>query len=267
VWSSKDKTASHTVLAQGQHHAALSPSELPVTPQAAADQALAALGPTTTVTTSGSGNVAGRDAYELVLTPKRGAQGKATTLVRQVRIAVDAAEHVPLRVQIYSTRSANPAFEVSFSQVDFAKPDASTFSFNPPPGTSVTQSSQGAATPMGTATSKSAAAAKAAATGAKDSTKTVGTAWSTVVVGTVPAQLGTLGSPAAPGATGTKTPSSDRTSRQLQVLLRSLPRISGAWGSGRLLNGTLFSVLLTDDGRFAVGAVPPAQLIAALTAK
>jgi outer membrane lipoprotein-sorting protein len=279
VWSSKDKTASHTVLPQGQHRATLSPSELPATPQAAADQALAALDPTTAVTTSGSGKVNGRDAYELVLTPKRNAQGRATTLVAQVRIAVDAVEHVPLRVQIFSTRSANPAFEVSFSQVDFAKPDASTFSFNPPPGTTVTQSTPGAATPgaatPGAATPKGAAAEKAktqakageAATSAKASTKIVGSGWSTVVVGTVPAQLGALGTPAAPGSAGGKTPSSDRTTRQLEALLRNLPRTSGAWGSGRLLSGTLFSVLLTDDGRFAVGAVPPAQLTAALAAK
>lgn len=271
VWSSKDKTATHTVLPQGQeqHRATLSPSELPATPQAAADQALAALDPTTAVTTSGSGKVDGRDAYELVLTPKRDAQGKATTLVSQVRIAVDAVEHVPLRVQIFSTRTANPAFEVSFSQVDFAKPDASTFSFNPPPGTTVTQSTQSPA--MGKGKGKGTAAekakAKAAAASAKASTKVVGSGWSTVVVGTLPTQLSALGTPATPGAAGSKTPSSDRTSRQLEALLRNLPRTSGAWGSGRLLSGTLFSVLLTDDGRIAVGAVPAAQLTAALAAK
>ena len=270
VWSSKDKTASHTVLPQGQHRGTLSPSELPATPQAAADQALAALDPTTAVTTSGSGKVDGRDAYELVLTPKRNAQGKAKTLVAQVRIAVDAVEHVPLRVQIFSTRSANPAFEVSFSQVDFAKPDASTFSFNPPPGTTVTQSRPGAETPKGAAAEKKAKAqakASEAATSPKTSTRIVGSGWSTVVVGTVPAQLGAMGTPAAPGSAGGKTPSSDRTTRQLEALLRNLPHTSGAWGSGRLLSGTLFSVLLTDDGRFAVGAVPPAQLTAALDTK
>jgi hypothetical protein len=51
------------------------------------------------------------------------------------------------------------------------------------------------------------------------------------------------------------------------AVLQALPRVSGAWGSGRLLNGTLFSVLLTDDGRMAVGAVPASQLYAALLAK
>jgi hypothetical protein len=43
-----------------------------------------------------------------------------------------------------------------------------------------------------------------------------------------------------------------------------LPRASGTWGSGRLLEGTLFSALVTDDGRVAVGAVAPERLYAAL---
>jgi hypothetical protein len=61
--------------------------------------------------------------------------------------------------------------------------------------------------------------------------------------------------------------STDRSSRQLMAVLQALPRVSGAWGSGRLLNGTLFSVVLTDDGRMAVGAVPASQLYAALLAR
>lgn len=243
VWSSRDKTATHTVLADSTPKTSMShePTQLPATPQAAADQALAALDPTTSVTTSATTSVAGRDAYELVLRPK-----STTTLVSQVRIAVDATEHIPLRVQVYSTKAANPAFEVSFSQVDFAKPDASRFTFNPPPGTKVTQS---APTTKPHSTKPE----------AKNGLKTVGTGWSTVAVGTLPQQLG------APGKTASGT--GDRSSRQLMAVLQNLPRVSGAWGSGRLLNGTLFSVLLTDDGRVAVGAVPASQLYAALLAK
>ena len=36
--------------------------------------------------------------------------------------------------------------------------------------------------------------------------------------------------------------------------------MSGDWGSGRLLTGRLFSVLLTDDGRVVAGAVAPETL-------
>jgi len=49
--------------------------------------------------------------------------------------------------------------------------------------------------------------------------------------------------------------------------LRVLPKVSGSWGSGRLLRGTLFSALLTDDGRIAVGAVAPARLYSALAGR
>ncbi len=53
---------------------------------------------------------------------------------------------------------------------------------------------------------------------------------------------------------------------QLQSLLGALPQVSGAWGSGRVLEGTLFSLVLADDGRVALGAVAPDALYAALAA-
>jgi hypothetical protein len=51
---------------------------------------------------------------------------------------------------------------------------------------------------------------------------------------------------------------------ELQGFLNQLPRVSGDWGSGRLLAGTAFSAVLTDDGRLAVGAVRPEKLYQAL---
>jgi len=50
----------------------------------------------------------------------------------------------------------------------------------------------------------------------------------------------------------------------LAQVLQMLPKVSGSWGSGHLLRGTLFSALLTDDGRLVVGAVAPEALYAAL---
>jgi hypothetical protein len=47
-------------------------------------------------------------------------------------------------------------------------------------------------------------------------------------------------------------------------MLAALPPVRGSWGSGRLLRGTLFSAVLTGDGRVAVGAVAPSALYAAL---
>jgi hypothetical protein len=50
---------------------------------------------------------------------------------------------------------------------------------------------------------------------------------------------------------------------ELAALLYRLPRVSGSWGSGRLLTSTLVSALLTDDGRLLIGPVPPDLLYAA----
>ena len=244
VWSSGDKKATHTTLPAGTDSPKPQPSatDVPKTPQEAADLALKALDPTTSVTTSGSAVVAGRDAYELVLKPK-----DSGTLVAQVRIAVDAKRHVPLRVQVYSTKTANPAFEVGFSSVDFAKPDASRFTFNPPPGTTVSESPVKAEAPT---TEQH----KGAADAAKE-VRMVGKGWSAVAVATLPKDSSATGDQSQ-GAT-----------KQLERILSALPPVSGSWGSGHLVQGTLFSAVVTDDGRVAVGAVKPASLYAALAAK
>ena len=71
-----------------------------MTPQQAADEALKAISPTTRVSTDGTATVAGRSAYELVLSPKN-----AATLVDSVHIAIDGATHVPLRVQVFAGRA------------------------------------------------------------------------------------------------------------------------------------------------------------------
>jgi len=42
--------------------------------------------------------------------------------------------------------------------------------------------------------------------------------------------------------------------------------VSGTWGTGHLLEGTVFSAVLTDDGRLAIGAVAPSALYDALSA-
>jgi outer membrane lipoprotein-sorting protein len=240
VWSSKDKKATHTTLPANVDTARprLDASELPKTPQEAADLALSALEPTTTVTTSGSAVVAGRSAYELVLAPK-----SSGSLVAQVRVSVDAERHVPLRVQVYSTKAAKPAFEVGFTHVDFAKADAARFTFNPPPGTTVTESPLRPQSP----TAKQQQGARDAA----EAVRVVGTGWSSVAVAQLPADRATGGADAG----------------QWEGVLAALPRVSGTWGSGRLLKGTLFSAVVTDDGRVAVGAVSPDRLYAALAAK
>ena len=100
---------------------------------------LAAIDPTTEVTTARNVKVAGRLAYELVLTPKT--KGSKLT---QVRIAIDGVTHSPLRVQVFG-QGADPVFEVAYTAVDFSAPQAANFRFNPRAGVKVTEVPAGTA--------------------------------------------------------------------------------------------------------------------------
>ena len=255
LWASQDKSAKHYVVPTSPNAAAGSsqppgtpgPNDLPTSPQAAAEQALAAITPSTEVTTSGTATVAGRSAYELVLKPR-----EATSLVAQVRVAIDGTEHVPLRVQVFAKSIADPVFEVAFSAVDFARPDAAQFTFNPPPGTTVTDGTMGSKPGAGTA--KTAAPQP----GSADMPKTVGQGWGSVLVAKLP--------PSGAGTSGSTGATADKSLAQLMRFVAMLPTVSGSWGSGHLMAGSVFSALLTDDGRLVVGAVTPKGLYAALAA-
>jgi outer membrane lipoprotein-sorting protein len=254
IWRSVGNTATHLKLPAdaAQHRAGALPG-VPATPQEAANAALAAIDPTTSVTTTGSAKVAGRDAYELVLAPK-----DTASLVGQVRLAIDAKEHVPLRVDVYSKGANDPAFRVAFQQISFAVPDAEQFKFNPPPGAKVT-TEQPSAADKGEITAKEKAeiakrkaeiakqkAQRTPAASPESGPTVVGTGWTSIVIAKVPSDRGN-------GAEA----------QQLTGVLNSLPKVSGSWGSGRLLQSKLFTVLVTDDGRMLAGAVAPDRLYAA----
>jgi outer membrane lipoprotein-sorting protein len=239
VWASQTKTASHYLLPTGTSAGRskttpdmLGTTNVPTSPQAAADKALAAISPSTEVTTSGTAYV--------------------------VRVAIDGVRHVPLRVQVFAKSVTDPVFEVGFSSVDFARPDAAQFTFNPPPGTAVTNEK----TPTGR---KAAAGAKtntvAPQTQSADMPKVVGQGWDSVVVVKMPAPGSMTGPSASTGST------TDKTITQLMKYVSLLPEVSGSWGSGHFMAGTVFSALLTDDGHLVVGAVTPKGLYAALAAK
>ncbi|MEI2766880.1 MAG: hypothetical protein V9F82_14545 [Dermatophilaceae bacterium] len=289
LWDSAKKSAVHYRMPAGEAGlpgpvpGAVS-SHLPATPEQAAAAALAAVEPTTTVTTDKNVVVAGRPAYELVLTPK-----STGSLVESVRIAVDGATYLPLRVRVDSTKRADPAFEVGFTQVSFDTPEDRQFDFTAPPGTTVSEGQAGSllpdapdtATPVPTPSAPLAAPRAPSAAppappapsaappapppsaGASMRPRVVGTGWSAVAVVSLPV-------PASPDTpAGTPAPGTDRPAPSgdpMGALLGALPRVSGAWGSGRLFEGTLVSAVLTDDGRLAVGAVGPDLLYAALAA-
>jgi len=226
-WDSRAQQAIHSRLPAGAPDPHAANPNLPRTPQEAADRALKAVDPTTVVSTGTNARVAGRTAYELILAPR-----DTASLISQVRLAVDSQQHVPLRVQVFAKGKADPAYEVAFAQVSFARPDDAQFVFNPPPGTKITESTGG---PSDTPTPD------AAATNSRPTV--VGTGWTSVVVAKLP--------PADPAKPA------DATANQF---LDRLPKVSGDWGSGRLLTSRLFSVLITDDGRVLAGAVAPEKL-------
>ncbi|MFC8733095.1 outer membrane lipoprotein carrier protein LolA [Luteimicrobium sp. NPDC057192] len=237
VWSGAKRTAAHATLpasSGAKEKQRAQGFEGLTTPDAVARAALDAVDPTTTVTADGTTRVAGHDAYELVVDPK-----SSDTLVDKVVLSVDAKTHVPLRVQVYSTKRTAPVVEAGFTSVSYQRPAASTFEFTAPKGAKVTQLQVPSLSGL----------ALGEQGGALDAQKpdVVGKGWDAVAVVTLTAEQrqALAGDQAGP-------------------LLRTLPTVSGDWGTGHVLTGTLFTAVLTDDGRLAVGAVPTSVVTAAL---
>ncbi|NYE75197.1 LolA family protein [Microlunatus parietis] len=231
LWNSQEKTAIHrTVPDRGERHS----DEPELTPQQLAAQAIAAIEPTTEVSVARNVTIAGRAAYELVLQPK-----DDRSLIEQVRIAVDGERFLPLRVQVFGEGAAEPSVEAAFTEISFTAPDPSVFEFTPPPGTDVKREG----TDRGEKPARPDKNAKPDR-GSKDAGEpnVIGKGWTAVYL-------------ADGGDAGTITDN---------ATLEALPRVSGAWGSGRLFSSRLVSAVIADDGRVAAGAVRPELLYDAL---
>lgn len=258
IWSSQEKQATHFELSE--EAAEVDPATLPeayVTPQAAASEVLAAIDPSTEVSVGRAAEIAGRTAYELVLNPR-----DTSSLVDEIRIAIDSVEYVPLRFAVYPVGAERAAIETAFTQVSFDRPDAEQFTFNPPPGTEVTEAGEDHADrdkpgqrpdglPGGDDADSQLPELLDSFAADDSAVRTVGEGWGTVVVVAPPAEV----SAEAQQRAGESTEGAEA----LQML-GDLPQVDGAWGSGRLLSSALFTVLLTDDGRILAGAVTPERL-------
>lgn len=224
--------AEHAADAQADDSAAPLP-----TPEYTLEQALAAVDETTEVTVGTDARVAGRDAYELVLTPR-----DSETLVGDVRVAIDAETGAALAASVTARGDDSPAFSVGYTDVSFEAPDASVFAFTPPQGTAVTEH----AIPVPTAAElqqlKAEHEAAADGSGSEQPRPIVhGDGWSTVIE--LPA--GPEGA-AALGADG----------------LAALDTFAEPVDGGRVLATSLVTVLITDDGRVFAGSVSPERLLA-----
>jgi hypothetical protein len=216
----------------------------PLTPQQAAQQVLAAVGPTTTVSVASNVTVAGQAAYALVLAPK-----DARSLIGQVQIDIDGRNNVPLRLQVFARGASSPAFQVGYTAIQFVTPAPADLSFTPPPGATVTQVNL-------------ASGGREATGNARSGVSSIGSGWLTVLK--LPSSALTPDAPAPGSSAGPGGGSSaGDSSAVLRTLLASATPVHGAWGSGRLLRTGLVSVLMTDQGSTFVGAVEPSVLYAA----
>jgi outer membrane lipoprotein-sorting protein len=245
LWQSTlNKVTKFTLPAHAPAKAAV--PQQPLTPQQAAKQVLAAVGPTTTVRVDSNVTVAGQAAYALVLAPK-----DARSLIGQVQIDVDGSNGVPLRLQVFARGASSPAFQVGYTDIAFVKPAAADLSFTPPPGATVTQVNLSDSHPG------------ASMNHATPDVTTIGSGWLTVLK--LPSSTLTPGAPASGAPASGGSPAGDSTA-VLRTLLASATPVHGTWGSGRLLRTGLVSVLITDQGPTFIGAVQPSVLYAAAAA-
>ncbi|MET9851856.1 DUF2092 domain-containing protein [Streptomyces sp. NPDC006450] len=235
--------------------------ELPVSPQEFAQEVLRAAGPTTDVSVGDTAQVAGRDAYQLVLKPK----GTGST-VASVKIAVDAKNGMPLRVQLLSTDGGKPIVDAGFTKVDFAKPAADTFSFTPPKDAKVTEGAAGEHGKDGKDGGLGALEAipglgglTGGAEGVNGEPKVLGEGWTSI------ARIETGADNTLKGLDdAAKDKNAPKGASQFLDALGE--KVSGKFGEGRVLKTRVINALITDDGKVYVGAVTKAELVKAADA-
>jgi len=260
LWQSDSDTVTKILLPKHQSggHEPVMP-RTPLTPQQAAKQVLAAVGPSTRVTSEANVTVAGQAAYQLVLAPK-----SSGSLIGKVTIALDA-QHltVPLRVQVFAKKAASPAFQVGYTSISFVTPATSNFNFTPPAGAKV--HTVGSNLPNGWTGYAPAPGQQ----GRYSGVRVIGRDWTSVTVLPAAALSEVAGRGNAAGVAGQAARSASGGGGQvngsavLGALLGSAHPVHGAWGSGRLLHTSLVSMLITSNGHVLIGAVTPSVLYAA----
>ncbi|MFI6925710.1 outer membrane lipoprotein carrier protein LolA [Nonomuraea spiralis] len=254
-WQSATNTATKLTVKPGTslEHQRPTPPPVQLTPAQAAQRLLATAGKDTAVRVINTAEVAGRPVYQLVLAPK-----DEGSLVQEVRLALDGETYVPLQVQVYAKGSAEPAFQVGFTQVTFTPPAPENFDFTPPAGAKVEEKDL---SELGGAEQAEKHAEQAEKVAAR--ARVVGDGWTTVAV--VPFKPEDL--KAGGGSPSTGGGSQAGVGALADTVLKAATPVSGTWGSGRLIRTKLVTVLLTDDGRLLVGAVTPEEITQAAGVK
>ncbi|KUN08813.1 hypothetical protein AQI95_07340 [Streptomyces yokosukanensis] len=239
VWGydSKSNEVYHSASADaGKDHRA----EPPATPKDFADQALKSVDDTTSVTVDGTEQVAGRDAYKLLIKPRQ-----SGTTVGAISVAVDAKTGMPLKFTLTPKSGGAAVLDVGFTQVSFARPTASTFDFTPPKGAKVTQEKQDPAA------RKHSESGKGFAKGMEGG-GVLGKGWTSVATFDTGSKGGL--------PTGSK-------GGDLGGFVGSLgEKVSGKFGKGTVFSTRLVNALITDDGKVYAGAVTKDALVKAADA-
>ncbi|HZE37542.1 MAG TPA: hypothetical protein VE172_01920 [Stackebrandtia sp.] len=247
-WNSKESKAVHTTLPKKLADMPMWPPTAITaeasSPQKLAERALKDIAPTTKVSVGDPVEVAGRDAYQLVLRPK-----DDSALVSSINLAIDGETGVPLRTQIYGTNVDKPAFDVAFSRISFSTPDKENFTFTPPKGVKVKEEKSDWPKAKHHADGKH----------PKADVKTVGDGWATVWQTHIDVKKAL--SDAKKDGKGSHAKSHGKSDGfDPSAMLGSLPKVHGDWGSGHLFKSALVNALITDDGRILVGSVTPQRL-------
>ncbi|SDC77471.1 LolA family protein [Streptomyces prasinopilosus] len=221
----------------------------PAMPEDFAEEALKSVDDTTSVTVDGTAQVAGRDAYKLVVKPRQ-----SGSTVGAISIAVDHETGTPLKFTLTPASGGAAVVDVGFTKVDFGRPAASTFDFTPPKGAEVTEEGELHGGEKGGTHGKPERAPKSEEDLAKglDGLKVLGEGWNSV------ATFDT-------GAGGGLPAGSE--GGDLGGFLGSLgDRVKGEFGTGTVFSTRLINALVTEDGKVYVGAVTRDALVKAADA-
>ncbi|MGW3686579.1 LolA family protein [Streptomyces sp. NPDC005125] len=256
VWAydSKSNEAYHATGDKASGHAekrgeGTAPDSVPTTPKAFAEEALKTAGPTTSVTVDGTAQVAGRDAYKLVIKPKQGG-----STIGAITVAVDAKNGVPLKFTLSPSSGGKAVIDAGFTSVDFAKPAGSSFTFTPPKGAKVTEADDAKAQQQAEkrAPEFKLPGGPAGLAGGKG-VKVIGEGWSAV------AEIEAPGGRAIP----TSPKSGDVPPAAQQFMDSFGDKVTGKFGSGTVFKTRLVNALMTDDGKVYVGLVTKDALVRA----
>lgn len=197
-------------------------------PEAIADYLVGMIDETSTVEVGKDHSVAGRSAYQLLISPDADA-----SLIERAEISVDSETGLPLKVEIFSTQQTSAAFSVGFESISFGPIDTALFEFTPPAGTVVTTLDSSDLEGYADKDSGELEAELEAAFGDSAKPEVIGKDWQSVVY-----------LPALPAV----IPAELMATELFADMLTEVP-------GGKVFSGALVNVFLTDSGEVYMGAV------------